>query len=61
MELLRPVAKEVMKIWRTKNGMKLFETAELAQTALDKYSPHDSTPNKKHFNHAMNRINENEP
>jgi hypothetical protein len=44
MELSRPVAKEVMKIWRSKNGMKLFKTAELAQTDLNKYSPCDSAP-----------------
>jgi hypothetical protein len=31
-ELPRPVAKEAIKIWRSKNGMKLLKTAELAQT-----------------------------
>jgi hypothetical protein len=49
MELPRPVAKEVMKIWRSKNEIKLFLTAELAQTELDKYSPCDSAPQQKNF------------
>jgi hypothetical protein len=57
MELPCPVAKEVTKTWRTKNGMKLFETAKLAETESDKYSPVTQLPNKNNFNHPMNRIN----
>jgi hypothetical protein len=49
MELPCRVANEVMKVWRSKIGMQLFETTELAQTELDKYSPCDTAPQQKTF------------